>query len=585
MVSGSGRYVIVFNGEIYNHKAIRANFTAKGALFRGHSDTEVMLVAFESLGVRAALELFNGMFAFAVLDRSERVLYLARDRLGEKPLYFARSGTKLTFASELKALYFHRAFEPCLSVAALPGYFRNGYVSGTESIVSGVEKVKPGCFVVVKLDEAGVAGLDRGVYWSAIQAAAAGLQAGDTWSDRQAIDDLDALLTDAVGSRMEADVPLGAFLSGGIDSSIVVAMMQKQAARPVKTFSIGFWEKRFNEADVAKRVAAHLGTEHTELYVTPQQALDVIPRLPTMYDEPFADSSQIPTYLVAQMARQHVTVALSGDGGDELFCGYDRYPLALRLWSNMRRMPQPARKAVAGIVKAIPVSSWNRLSALFPERLTAGRLGDRLHKIADRIVLKDFDSLYRGLMAMWQYPLMALNKELMVTDNEHPLAAIAAFESLPDRMMAWDVEQYLPDDILVKVDRASMAVSLEGRMPLLDHRVVELAWRIPLTMKWRNGTGKWLLRQVLSKYVPDDVVNRRKQGFGVPIEYWLRHELRDWTCDMLSPATLRRDGVLDEGMISKMLQEHLAGQRSWSSQLWSVLMFQAWYAEFRSSTR
>jgi asparagine synthase (glutamine-hydrolysing) len=587
MVSASGRFVIIFNGEIYNHKTIRSELltSVPNTEFRGHSDTEVMLAAFEAHGVRRALESFNGMFAFALLDRRERILHLARDRVGEKPLYFTLAGHVLVFASELKALRLHRVFDARLNHDALPHYFHFGYLSGAQSIVQNVNKVLPGELISVRCGADGVQGVGREKYWSFSDVVMSDERNRWDWSDEEAaIDGFESLLADAVRCRMEADVPLGAFLSGGIDSSTVVAMMQKQARHPVRTFSIGFWEKRFNEADVARRVAERLATDHTELYVTPKQALDVIPHLPVMYDEPFADSSQIPTHLVAAMARRHVTVALSGDGGDELFCGYERYLLAMQLWSGMSKTPIRMRRALAAAIKAIPVTGWNLLTRLFPTRLTAGRLGDRVHKIADRIALKDFDELNDSLMAMWQQPLGALNSDLNISHAHVSPPDTLALQDLQDRMMARDVTHYLPDDILVKVDRATMAVSLEGRMPLLDHRIVELAWRMPMKFKVRGGTGKWILRRILSKYVPNDIVNRPKQGFGVPIEYWLRHELRDWACDLLNPTRLRRDGILNERALSRMLDEHLAARRSWASQLWAALMFQAWYESFRGAT-
>lgn len=589
MVSASGRFVIVFNGEIYNHNVIRNELlrSAPNAQFKGHSDTEVMLAAFEARGVRKALESFNGMFAFAVMDRAQRTLHLARDRIGEKPLYFAVADHSMAFASELKALCFHRVFDARLNHGALPHYFRFGYVAGMHTIVRNVTKVLPGELVSVRCGANGVEDVRRERYWSFPGVAATNRLDGYIWSDDEAVDQLESLLADAVRCRMEADVPLGAFLSGGVDSSTVVALMQRQARRPVKTFSIGFWEKRFNEADVARKVAEHLGTDHTELYVTPKQALDVIPRLPVMYDEPFADASQIPTHLVAAMARQHVTVALSGDGGDELFCGYERYLLAMRLWSVMSKIPRGVRRIASYGIKAIPVPAWNLVTHLLPPRLTAGRLGDRVHKIADRLYLKDFDELNASLMAAWQDPLAALCVPVPADDlNFSPAhcGVPGALVDLPERMMAWDMIHYLPDDILVKVDRATMAVSLEGRMPLLDHRIVELAWRMPMRMKCRKGIGKWILRKILSKYVPNDIVNRRKQGFGVPIEYWLRHELRDWACDLLHPTRLRRDGILNERAVSNMLSEHLAATRSWAWQLWTVLMFQSWYDSYRRET-
>jgi asparagine synthase (glutamine-hydrolysing) len=579
MISASARYVITYNGEIYNHVAIREELVRAqpGIVFRGHSDTEVMLAAFETWGIERSLQKFNGMFAFALLDRAERRLHLARDRIGEKPLYYAQFGRTFVFASELKAMKQHSSWSASIDRASLASYLRYGYVTAPRSIYAGVHKLLPGGWLTVELSNSESVPTSLRQYWSADEVVARGARERLAVSDAEAVTQLSELLHDAVGMRMVADVPLGAFLSGGIDSSTVVGIMQKLSPTPVKTFAIGFGEARFNEAESARAVAKHLGTEHTELYVTPREALDVIPQLPHMYDEPFADASQIPTYLVAKLARRHVTVSLSGDGGDELFCGYDRYQIAPNIWRGLERSPVWLRRATAAGIRAMPIGLWNGLGALLPARLSAGRMGDRMLKLADRFSLESFASIYDSLLALWQKPEMALAG----AGSSGRLVAPIEFEPMAnqyEQMMALDLDMYLPDDILVKVDRASMAVSLEARVPLLDHRLIEFAWRLPLHMKRRDGIFKWLLRQVLYTLVPRELVDRPKQGFSVPIEHWLRGELREWATDLLNEQSLKRAGFLDPQTVPILLQEHLSGRRSWTSQLWTALMFQAWLA-------
>lgn len=576
MTSASGRFVIVFNGEIYNHHLLRKDLLAEHPelRFRGHSDTEVMLAALDSWGLNRTLENLNGMFAIALVDRQEGRLYLARDRIGEKPLYYARMGESFIFGSELKALKAHPAWKADIDPNALKSYLRYGYVRGPGSIYRDVHRVPPGGLVRVELRAAERLRPDTRLYWSADQVVSTGISNPLEITDEEAVIRLRDLLSDAVGMRMVADVPLGAFLSGGIDSSLVVALMQRLSDKPVRTFSIGFGERRFNEAESAKAVARHLGTDHTELYVSPQDSLGVIPKLPTMYDEPFADSSQIPTHLVSQLARQHVTVSLSGDGGDELFCGYDRYDLAYNLSRGLERVPAAVRGAAAMAIRAVPMGAWNVMGSVLPERLSAGRTGDRMYKLAHRFRYGSFPQIVDSSLALWDDPRSVMAKSVQL-QPDRPIA-LRTDGSKFERMMAFDLVTYLPDDILVKVDRASMAVSLESRVPLLDHRVVEFAWRLPMSLKRRNGVSKWLLKQVLYSMVPKALVDRPKQGFGVPIEYWLKNELREWAGDLLAPDQIRRDGFLNPDVISKHFAEHLSGRRSWASQLWTVLMFQAW---------
>lgn len=570
MRSRCGRYVIAFNGEIYNYREIRAELeAAEGPIpWRGHSDTEVMLAAIARWGLRAALGRFNGMFAFALWDREERLLHLARDRLGEKPLYYGWMGGVFLFGSELKALRAHPAWRGEVDRDVLALFLRHGYVPAPHAIYRGIRKLPPGCFL--SLPGAAPAGQEPApqAYWSALQVAAEGAARPHAVAPGQAIDELEALLKDAVALRMEADVPLGAFLSGGIDSSTVVALMQAQSAQPVNSFSIGFHEQGFNEAVHAAEVARHLGTRHTELYVSPEEAMAVIPLLPQLYDEPFSDSSQVPTYLVSKLARQHVTVALSGDGGDEFFAGYDRYFFANNLWRGFGWLPLGLRRGLARVLASLP-------------RLP----GDLPQKLAGVLPAASREELFHYLSSYWRQP------ERLVHGAREPATVLTDPARWPrvgsfiEFMMAMDMVGYLPDDILVKVDRASMGVSLEARVPLLDHRLVEFAWQLPLGLKIRDGQRKWLLRQVLYRHVPRQMIDRPKKGFAVPIGAWLRGPLRAWAEELLDPARLRREGYLDPADIRSRWQEHLDGTRKGHEHLWHVLMFQAWLAEEGASQR
>ncbi|HZB84866.1 MAG TPA: asparagine synthase (glutamine-hydrolyzing) [Rubrobacteraceae bacterium] len=580
MHSASGRYVLAFNGEIYNFWALREELEGLGHRFRGHSDTEVMLAAFTQWSLERALERFNGMFAFALWDREERCLHLARDRLGEKPLYYGWMGGAFLFGSELKALRAYPHFKGEISRDALTLYLRHNYIPVPYTIYEGISKLPPG--TQMSIDAAGNSS-EPTPYWSAKEAAEYGVANPFRGSEAEAADELDGLLRDSVRLRMVADVPLGAFLSGGVDSSTVVALMQAQSDRPVKTFSIGFYEDEYSEAEHAKAVAQHLGTEHTELYVTPEEAMAVIPKLPTLYDEPFSDSSQIPTYLVSELARKHVTVSLSGDGGDELFAGYNRYFWGRSIWHKIRWMPPVLRGTAAEALVAISPQGWDRvfkkLGPVLPSKLRQRMPGDRLHKLAGMLTVENPEAMYLHLVSLWKHP-----SSMVVGGSEPPtvLTDPGRWADLPDftqRMMYLDTVTYLPDDILVKVDRASMGVSLEGRVPFLDHRLVEFAWQVPLRMKIRDGKSKWLLRQVLDKYVPKELIERPKMGFGVPIDAWLRKPLRGWAEALLDEKRLRREGFFDPRPIRKKWAEHLSGKRSWQYPLWDVLMFQAWLEE------
>lgn len=581
MRSASGRWVIAFNGEIYNHLELRGALQAGGLApaWRGHSDTETLLAGFEAWGVAGTVKRATGMFAFAVWDRAQRELTLARDRMGEKPLYYGWQGSGeracFLFGSELSALKRHPVFCAPIDRGALALYMRHGYVPAPYSIHAGIHKLEPGQLLRVSARQREPQ-LER--YWSLEQVAAAGQADPFAGSDTEAEDALEGLLRVAIGRQMLSDVPLGAFLSGGIDSSTVVALMQAQSTVPVRTFSIGFHEAGYNEAEHAKAVATHLGTAHTELYVRPEQALEVIPRLPSMYSEPFADSSQIPTHLVSALARRDVTVALSGDAGDELFGGYKRYVLANRLWGGLSRIPAPLRRLVATGMRAPSVDAWNLglrpLKALLPGAVRVANMGDKIHKAAGILDMPTQEQLYLGLVSHWPNGVV-LGAEPHPTALDVPMPALAGLDGI-QRMMAVDAVTYLPDDILTKVDRAAMAVSLETRVPFLDHAVVEFAWRLPLVMKRRKGRGKWLLRQVLHRHVPPALLARPKMGFSVPIDAWLRGPLRHWAEALLDETTLRQQGLLNPEPIRARWREHLSGKRNWQHHLWDVLMLQAW---------
>ncbi len=569
MLSADERYVMIFNGEVYNYAELKKELDSAGYEFRGTSDTEVMLAAILEWGLENAVKRFNGMFAVALWDRRERELHLIRDRVGVKPLYYGWFGNTLMFGSELKSLAAHPSFKPEIDRQSLTLYLRYGYVPAPHSIYQGVKKLEPGTIVTFDRDKSQAEG-NRIRYWSAREAVERGIQNPFRGDDREAISELDQLLKASVRDRMIADVPLGAFLSGGIDSSTIVAMMQAQSARPVKTFTIGFQEGAYNEAEYAKEVALHLKTDHTELYVSPRDALDVIPQLAFMFDEPFGDSSQIPTHLVSKLARQHVTVSLSGDGGDELFGGYTRYFNSLNVWGLVGRVPLPVRKVAGAVFDQASRLDWQKITS-------HGRLATRFYHLAEIAKTKSADELYWRFSSNWDQP-----KQVVIDGREPPAFHTAPENSqlLPEfaqRMMYLDFNTYLPDDILVKLDRASMATSLEGRVPFLDdHRVVEFVWRLPLHMKIRSGKGKWILRQALYQYVPQKMVERPKMGFGVPIDSWLRGPLRDWAENLLDENRLRSEGYLNPEPIRKRWTEHLQKQKDWHYPLWYVLMFQDW---------
>jgi asparagine synthase (glutamine-hydrolysing) len=587
MLSACERYVIAFNGEIYNHLALRERLAQKGEApnWRGHSDTETLLACFVAWGLEETFQASVGMFAIAIWDKQEQVLTLARDRMGEKPLYWGWCDDVLLFGSELKALKVHPAFKAEIDRNALTLLLRHCYIPAPYSIYKGIQKLLPGHWVSISLGGpvATAKSAEPAAYWRMNDAVEQGLANPFTGSPEAAVDALETQLTASIGEQMLADVPLGAFLSGGVDSSTVVALMQSQSPRPVRTFTIGFDQSGYDEATHAKAVADHLGTDHTELYVRPEDALAIIPKLPSMYCEPFSDSSQIPTFLVSQMAKQHVTVALSGDGGDELFGGYNRYMAARKVWGPVQRLPAFTRHAAAGLLRALPPTTWDKLfdwaRPVLPKRFQLSIPGEKARKLADVLTLSDGHAFYRQLTSHWTDPasivIGATEPQTLFTDA----AAWPKTDCLEHAMMAMDAQTYMADDILTKVDRAAMAASLETRVPMLDHRVVELAWRMPLDFKIRDGQGKWLLRQVLYRHVPKELIERPKAGFGIPLDSWLRGPLRDWAEALLDHHRLEREGFFRPQSIRTMWSEHLSGKKNWQYHLWNILMFQAWLAE------
>jgi len=576
MPSASGRYQVAYNGEIYNFEAIRQDLeSAKLApQWRGHSDTEVLLAAIEAWGLEPTLQRLVGMFAIALWDRSERSLTLARDRMGEKPLYYGFVGDSFVFASEQKAI--RAAFGERLQIDrdALAEFMRFGYIPAPQSIYCGIRKLQPGQWLRVAPHK----GRDLEVhsYWSVDYANQLDLRAELlNCTDDQLIDRVDRTLKESVRLEMVADVPLGAFLSGGVDSSTVVAMMQAQSSRRVRTFTIGFAEEGFNEAPYAKAVANHLGTDHTELYVSAEMAESVIPALPQIYDEPFADSSQIPTTLVSRLTREHVTVSLSGDGGDELFAGYPRYPITEALWQRVSGYPKVMRRTVAGVLSSLSAREWDRILGVMPANVRNRVNGRRVHRAAQLMTVSSLAEMYVRLMSQWQ------------PEDEVVLGARKLDQFAPkwvdeqDAVLAmrrWDMNQYLPDDLLVKVDRATMSASLEARAPLLDHRLVELAVALPRRVLLRDGVGKWVLRKVLDRYVPRELIDRPKAGFSIPLAQWLRGPLRNWAESLLDARLLEEQGLLDARKVREMWRQHIDGLYDRSLFLWNVLMFQAWLA-------
>jgi len=582
MRSSSGRYIIIFNGEVYNHRSLRRELQSSGCRFRGHSDTEVILAAFEQWGIERAVRRFIGMFGIAVWDATRRELSLIRDRLGIKPLFVYHHDGLVSFGSELKALLAGPEFDRTLDTPALTSYLRYLYVPAPQSIFRHVVKLSPGHILTIA-DPSGP--LPPSVpFWSAETAAREGQAAQFSGGDEEAVAELETLLTDAVRLRMQADVPLGALLSGGIDSSTVVALMQASAERPVKTFTIGFDQQDFDEAAHARAVAKHLGTDHTELHLTGADALAVIPRLAEMFDEPLADPSQIPTFLVCELARREVTVALTGDGGDELFGGYNRYIQGEQMISGFERWPSLLRRLSASGLTSLSPRTWNRMrDTLRPAFPAAGRtrhLGEKMHKLGDLLRAESRPGMYRSLLSAWQDPERLVVGGVAAGNPDGALDGDTQL-ALMERMMLADQTSYLPDDLLAKVDRASMAVSLEARVPILDHRVVELSWRLPRKYKVRDGRGKWILREILYKHVPRTLVDREKMGFSVPLAQWLAGPLRNWAGDLLLSG--ETEGLLRSTAVRREWDRFLAGDSTNSAGIWAVVMFRAWQDRWLTS--
>jgi asparagine synthase (glutamine-hydrolysing) len=583
MKSSSGRYILTYNGEVYNNLEIRKELEeiTPGIKWRGNSDTETLLQAIDFWGIETSLQKIQGMFAFGLWDQKTRCLILARDRIGEKPLYYGWQGRgkekTFIFSSELKAIKVHPDFNRNINRDAIALQLRHGYIPAPYSIYKDIYKLQPGNYLKLKERDLKRNLLpDSKSYWSLTENVLLGNNNQLKLNEYDIQQDLEKFLLSSVKKQMASDVPLGAFLSGGIDSSTIVAMMQAQSNNPVKTFTIGFNEDDYSEAQYAKKIAKHLGTDHTELYVSSKEAMDVIPKLPIIYDEPFSDSSQIPTFLVSQLAKKHVTVALSGDGGDELFCGYNRYIISEKFWNIFNLIPQVFRKILASGFQSISSQNWTKASKLLPGLNKYSNFGDKIHKGANVLKAQTLHELYYLLCSHWQNPA-----EIVINSKE-PSTFLTKFKpelkglNRQEQMMALDFITYLPDDILVKVDRAAMASSLETRIPFLDHKLIEYVWKISHTHKFKKGQGKWILKKILSKYVPNNLTERPKMGFGIPIDSWLRGPLRDWAENLLDQTRLQQEGYFEKKLIREKWKEHLLGKRNWQYDLWNILMFQAW---------
>ncbi len=573
MHSACGRYVMVYNGQVYNYLQLREDLIARHHSFSGHSDSEVILALISEYGLERALQRMTGMFAIALWDEREQILHLARDRVGEKPLYYGWVNNLFVFASELKAIRALPRFNNTISTHSLGSFMQFGYVGAPYSIYNDIFKLSPGTYLTIHENNYHSRPAPQ-TYWSMQDVIDYSAAHPLKLTDAEAIEELDTRLNHIIGTRVLADVPVGSFLSGGIDSSTITALMQANSSKPVKSFTIGFNEKSYNEAEYAKRVANHLQTDHTELYLDASDALAVIPQLPIIYDEPFADSSAIPTFLVSRLAKTQVSVCLSGDGGDELFGGYNRYLFTSRIWRGLSFLPYPLRIALQKLLQTVSPIYWDSILSW----VRIPRIGDRLHNLANLMTMRSPDMLYNYLISQWGTPAAIVNN-LQISSGYHALTNNTITfkqQSFTEKMMVADTLAYLPDDIMVKVDRAGMANSLETRASFLDHELIEFVWRLPLNMKIRNNQSKWLLRKVLEKYVPEPLLERPKMGFGIPLDLWLRGPLRDWAEDLLAKNRLEQHGMLNSNVIIEKWQEHLSGKCNRQYQLWSVLMFQAW---------
>ena len=583
MRSNSGRFILTYNGEIYNHLEIRKEIEKDNSntKWRGNSDTETLLEAIDFWGIEITLQKIEGMFAFGLWDQKTRCLTMARDHIGEKPLYYGWQGKGdnkiFLFSSELKALKIHPEFNGEINRDAIALQLRHNCIPAPYSIYRNIYKLLPGSYLQLKENDLKKYFTPPSkIYWSLTKSAIDGNNNQLSLNDKDIQKNLEKNLCFSIKSQMISDVPVGAFLSGGIDSSTVVALMQSQSNFPVKTFTIGFSEDDYSEAKYAKKIAQHLGTDHTELYVSSKKAMEVIPKLPFIYDEPFSDSSQIPTFLVSQLAQQQVKVSLSGDGGDELFCGYNRHIMSKKFTNIFRLMPLFFRKMLSDRLELISTKNWNKMANLMPGLNQYSNFGDKMHKAVDVLKAKNLDDFYYKLCSHWQNPTE------LVVDCKEPGTILTEYKpkleglNSQQKMMALDFVTYLPDDILVKVDRAAMASSLETRVPFLNHKLIEYVWKIPHHLKFRNGQGKWILRQILNQYVPESLTKRPKMGFGVPIDTWLRGPLLDWAENLLNEKRLKDDGYFNHKLIRDKWADHLSGKRNWQSDLWDILMFQAW---------
>jgi asparagine synthase (glutamine-hydrolysing) len=580
MESYSKRYVIVFNGEIYNYKELKKDLETESINWRGSSDTEIMLAAIDCWGLPKAVSKFNGMFAFALWDKKKLVLSLCRDRLGIKPLYYARIKNGLLFASEIKAIKACSEYRADINITALGSYLKYHYIPEPDTIFKDTWKLKPGNIIQFSsLDIKNNMIRSPEIYWDIQKIAHENQKKTFRGTDKDAIDELDDLLNDSVNKRMISDVPLGAFLSGGIDSSVVVSIMQAQTSQKINTFTIGSHEDGYDEGGYAKKIASYLGTNHTELYIDQKDAINVIPKLSSLYDEPFSDASQIPLFLVSKLAREHVTVSLSGDGGDELFGGYNRHFLIPRIWKKIGKINPGPRKLIAGFLQSLSPVKLNdlfyKINKLIPLIKKIDRAGDKIHKFSEILHLENPEAIYESLCSNWKNPEKILNGCEHGIDSKTIRPDIQSFD-ISHRTMFWDLTTYLPGDILTKLDRATMGVSLEGRVPILDHRIVEFAWSLPLKMKIRNNRGKWVLRQVLDRYLPREFVDRPKSGFDIPMDTWLRRDLRDWVETLLNRKRLEAEGFFNADIIRTVWKEHLSGKTNQQYQLWNILMFQSW---------
>ena len=587
MASASGRFLISYNGEVYNFKEIRRELEENGARFHTSTDTEIILSAIENWGLPQSAKRFVGMFAFALWDRKERMLHLVRDRVGEKPLYYGWSGGCFLFASELKALKAHQSWKYEINRDAIAQFMRYSYIHVPHTIYRNVYKLQPGTILSRRLDDLRREGLSTdhaplasSPYWSFKKVFEDGTSSQYEGSENEAVERTEEILKNAVGLQMVADVSVGAFLSGGVDSSLLVSLMQSQSSKPVKTFTIGFNEAFYNEAENAKAVASHLGTDHTELYVGPSMAMEMIKRLPAVYDEPFADCSQIPVLLLAELTKQYVTVSLSGDGGDEIFAGYNRYFFGRKIYRRYGRLPTSAKKLLIGLMRILSPTEWDalfrRVYGILPRNLRQRMPGDRIYKLAEALEADTPEGMYLNLVSHWKSPTSIVLNSTEPPDVISQRHLWPGLHEFVEVMNYIDCLSYLPDDILLKIDRAGMAVSLETRMPYLDHRLIEFAGRVPISMKFKDGKGKWLLRQILYKYVPEEFFEKNKMGFGLPIDAWLRGPLRSWAESLLDEKRLASEGFLHPAAVVSRWNDHLKGKANYQYLLWNILMFQAW---------